>query len=142
MPPQYRVKTVFRLPPRGFTLIELLIVVVIIGVLAAIAIPKFSSTRERAMVAAVISDLKIFASQQESYQSRTQAYASSLSDLVDFNLTEGVNISINHVDLGQGWAATGFHDGLPDRYCGIYDGTGNGAAASPATLPGVVACMP
>jgi prepilin-type N-terminal cleavage/methylation domain-containing protein len=44
---------------KGFTLIELLIVVVIIGILAAIAIPKFSSTRERAYFAAMKSDLII-----------------------------------------------------------------------------------
>ncbi len=52
---------------KGFTLIELLIVVVIIGILAAIAIPKFANTKEKAYVAAMKSDLRNLATYEESY---------------------------------------------------------------------------
>ena len=51
----------------GFTLIELLIVVVIIGILAAIAIPKFASTKEKAYLASMKSDLRNGATAQEGY---------------------------------------------------------------------------
>jgi type IV pilus assembly protein PilA len=52
---------------KGFTLIELLIVVVIIGILAAIAIPKFANTKQKAYVAAMKSDLRNLATYEESY---------------------------------------------------------------------------
>ena len=52
---------------KGFTLIELLIVVVIIGILAAIAIPKFANTKEKAYIAAMKSDLRNLATAQENY---------------------------------------------------------------------------
>ena len=62
-----------------FTLIELLIVVVIIGILAAIAIPKFSATREKAYFTAMKSDIKNLASQQEIYYADEYAYSSTTS---------------------------------------------------------------
>jgi type IV pilus assembly protein PilA len=52
---------------RGFTLIELLVVVVIIGILAAIAIPKFGMTKDKARMASVKSDLRNTMTAEEAY---------------------------------------------------------------------------
>ena len=66
---------------RGFTLIELLIVVVVIGVLAAIAIPKFGRTREKAIVASMKSDLKSLALAQESYSADHNGVYGAFADV-------------------------------------------------------------
>ena len=59
---------------KGFTLIELLIVVAIIGILAAIAIPQFGAYRARAYNSAAKSDLKNFKTAMEAAAADTQAY--------------------------------------------------------------------
>ena len=59
---------------KGFTLIELLIVVVIIGILAAIAIPKFATTKDKAKLASVKTDLRNYMTAQEAYFSDNQTY--------------------------------------------------------------------
>jgi type IV pilus assembly protein PilA len=59
---------------KGFTLIELLIVVAIIGILAAIAIPQFSAYRAKAYNSAATSDLRNFKTQMESVYADNQQY--------------------------------------------------------------------
>jgi len=124
---------------KGFTLIELLIVVVIIGILAAIAIPKFSATREKAYFAAMKSDLKNLASQQEIYYSDSYAYTSSTPDLA-FTNSDGVTVTI--AASSSGWSASATHAALGGTEgCAIYYGTAT-APTSPTTpqQPGEVAC--
>ena len=62
---------------RGFTLIELLIVVVIIGVLASIAIPKFANTKEKAYVASMKSDLRNLVTAEESFFAEAVQYTAT-----------------------------------------------------------------
>ncbi len=73
---------------KGFTLIELLIVVVIIGILAAIAIPKFAATKDKAKLATVKTDLKNIQTAQEAYFSDFNTYSSALSSTI-FSPTVG-----------------------------------------------------
>ena len=124
---------------KGFTLIELLIVVVIIGILAAIAIPKFSATREKAYFAAMKSDLKNLASQQEIYYSDAYAYTSSATDLA-FTNSDGVTVAV--VATTSGWSATAIHTALgTSEGCAIYYGTATAPTAPDVpALPGEMAC--
>jgi len=59
---------------KGFTLIELLIVVAIIGILAAIAIPQFSAYRAKAYNSAATSDLKNVKTGMEAFMADNQQY--------------------------------------------------------------------
>ena len=64
----------FRKSEKGFTLIELLIVVAIIGILAAIAIPQFASYRAKAFNSSATSDVKNFKTGMEAFYADNQEY--------------------------------------------------------------------
>ncbi len=97
---------------KGFTLIELLIVVVIIGILAAIAIPKFASTKEKAYITAMKSDLRNMMTAQESYFSDYGTYADASAKLKGFAQT--TNVTVGGITAGPaGWKASAAHAALP-----------------------------
>ena len=103
---------------KGFTLIELLIVVVIIGILAAIAIPKFANTKEKAYIAAMKSDLRNLVTAEESYFADNTTYTTDLGTA--FSESAGVTVTITAA-TGLGWAATAAHNGTAQT-CGIATG--------------------
>ena len=123
---------------KGFTLIELLLVVVIIGILAAIAIPKFSSTKEQAFVSLMRADLRNLGTAQTAYEADKGSYyngAVPAPELV-YSPSKNVTITLSGVSA-TGWGATAVHSGT-SRTCAIYFGTGGPLA--PATVEGAVAC--
>mgnify|MGYP001127557021 CR=1 FL=1 len=121
----------------GFTLIELLIVVVIIGILAAIAIPKFEAVRTKGYRAAMMSDLRNLASLQELHHANTFAFSTSTVDL-EFAASDGVTVTLSSGDA-TGWSASATHAALTaGESCAYYQGSAS--ALAPATVEGQVAC--
>jgi prepilin-type N-terminal cleavage/methylation domain-containing protein len=123
----------------GFTLIELLIVVVIIGILASIAIPKFNASREKSFVSTMKADLRNLATYQDVHHNDVYSYSTSLSTL-SMKPSNGVTIEINEA-TGAGWAATAVHAGLAAaEHCGIYQGNAVVTGGDPGAAEGVIAC--
>ena len=120
----------------GFTLIELLVVMVIVGILAAMAIPKFRSTRDKANFAAVKSDLKNLSTAEESYFYEHRTYTTDLDSLKQ-RASRGVVLTIVNA-TPSGWAATAYHPAAWPHTCALYYGAV--PAVAPATIEGEIGC--
>jgi prepilin-type N-terminal cleavage/methylation domain-containing protein len=122
---------------RGFTLIELLIVVVIIGILAAIAIPKFAATKGKAYFAGMQSDLHNLTTAQESYFYDHSRYTNQL-DSLHYGMSHGDSVVVVEATV-SGWSATATNSEAYPHFCALF--MGSATALAPATAAGVVACQ-
>jgi Tfp pilus assembly protein PilE len=115
----------------------LLIVVVIIGILAAIAIPKFENTKGKANAAALKSDLHNLATAEEAYLFDHGTYTTNRS-LLNVTSSSGVVLEIVTAH-SSGWSARATHPASFPLTCAIFAGTVT--PLSPATIEGLIGCQ-
>lgn len=139
---------------KGFTLIELMIVVAIIGILAAIAIPQFGEYRTKAYNSAAQTDLKAFQLAAEDFYNDYGTYPNAISASTgSINLTDGTNTTTAAVvtsddvyirsSAGTGnltYAASAQHNSGNKKYTGDSDGGSlTSATASIGTAASITA---
>ena len=123
-------------PFRGFTLVEVLVVIVITGIVAAIAIPKFSATKEKALLATMKADLRNLALQQELYEAEHVAYTTAFPPS-QFSATAGVTGPTIAVTR-DGWTAVVGHRAATSM-CAMFVGS---TSVAPATEEHSPRCAP
>lgn len=120
----------------GFTFVELLIVIVVIGVLAAVVVPQFASVKIKSFDGAAKADLRNMIVAQEDYFTEAQAYADvsvppgGRADLdtdgtEDFRASQRVALQVT--GYTDGFQITSGHGASPNTWCVNSSGTQAGA---------------
>jgi len=121
---------------RGFTLIELLIVIVIVGILAALAVVNFTNTKEKSYIATQKSDLRNLAEAEEAYFYDSASYTNNFTLMNNFTPSPGNTVVVNEA-TGMGWSATSSNVNTSKK-CYLF--TGSAAPVGSATKEGLISC--
>jgi len=124
-----------RVARRGFTIIEMLAVMVVIGVLATIAYARLQTSKDKATVASMISDLHAVAQEQEAYYFQNRTYSTVLVTL-NSNPSAG-NVPVIVSGNSAGWSGS-ISNPKVSKQCYIF--VGAAAPIGSATKDGVIDC--
>jgi len=121
----------------GFSLIELLVVLVVIGILVGLAIPRYRDYKRRFYLTTMVADLRNLATTEAAFWNISGTYSTNLQQ-IQYSASPQVSISIVSADT-LGWAAKASYAG-DSATCAIY--FGNAPILAPATLKNVIGCTP
>lgn len=119
----------------GFTLIEMIAVVVVIMILAGLAFAKLQSQKEKATVAAMTSDMRAIAEEQEAYYFQNRLYTSDLVAL-NWRASPGDTLVIEEA-TAAGWSGR-IYNPKTTKQCYIV--VGSAALIGSAVADGVIRC--
>jgi prepilin-type N-terminal cleavage/methylation domain-containing protein len=122
---------------RGFTLVEVLLVIVIIGILAVIAIPKFANTKDKAYIAQMKTDLRNLATAEEAYFYDSASYTPSFARMNNYAPSIGIAVVVNEA-TPLGWSATASSANTYHQ-CSLF--SGQASPVAPATVEGKISCQ-
>ncbi len=120
---------------RGFTFIEILIVMIVIGILTGLAYVRVQSQKDKATIAAMTSDLRAIAEEQEAHYFQNRFYT---TDLVALNARPSPGDTIVIVEAtAAGWSGR-IYNPRSNKQCYIV--VGQAAPIGSATQDGVINC--
>ena len=119
----------------GFTIIEILIVVAVLGILAGLAYARLQSSKDKATIASMTSDLRAIAEEQEAHYFQNRFYSNSLAAL-NANLSPGNTVVIVEAS-SAGWSGQASNPKVTQQ---CYIVVGGAALIGSATTDGVISC--
>ena len=120
---------------QGFTFIEILVVMVVLGLLASLAFVRLQSTKEKATIASMMSDLHGVVEEQEAYYIENRTYTLVLA-LLNPNPTAGTTITLHEATV-TGWSGSAANP-KTTKICGVI--VGSAAPIGTASQDGVIKC--
>jgi len=122
-------------PRLAFSLVELLAVLLVVGVLVGLSLPRFHTYKRKAHVASMVSDLRNLAAAEEELWNTVRFYTTDTSAL-ELALSPGVALALRSAD-STGWSAQATHSGS-NSVCSIF--YGSAPPLPPAVKPNVIQC--